>query len=389
MAFLDTCYAGQPGAAEVQCRADKGEVPRKAFYELARRLDAEVVDADHLSCRATPLVRAVARRAGLGSGQLCQVVLWRRAAVVSWSDRLAVLLALLFRWTGSPREVFLFSTWLSRPAKAFLVRRLGARSRLGVVVCPSSAQAEVAVRRLGIPAHQVHVIGWPVDERFWAPEPAAQEDMILAVGMEARDYATLVRAVRGLAVEVRLAIGTFNLQGTGGLAEEAAASSFRALRGTRAYRSYQAWMAAVDHDGLPDNVVVHHQVDPVELRALYARARLVVVPLEDVDCDCGGTSLTEAMAMGRAVVITRTRGQFDVLEDGVQGLYVPPGDPGRLRAAIVHLLSHPGEAARMGRAGRALVERRHSLDAYVERLAGLLGDWQQDRGGTARVTGSR
>jgi glycosyltransferase involved in cell wall biosynthesis len=107
----------------------------------------------------------------------------------------------------------------------------------------------------------------------------------------------------------------------------------------------------------------------VELRDLYASARFAVLPLEDVESDCGVTALTEAMAMGKAVILTRTRGQIDVIEDGVQGMYVRPHDPQALRAAIEYLLAHPEEADRMGRAGRALAEERHTLTGFVEQLA--------------------
>jgi glycosyltransferase involved in cell wall biosynthesis len=76
--------------------------------------------------------------------------------------------------------------------------------------------------------------------------------------------------------------------------------------------------------------------------------------------------------MGKAVVISRTRGQVDLIRDGEQGIYVPPGDPAALRAAITYLANHPEETERMGRAGRALVEERHTLDAYVAGLAAVV-----------------
>ena len=77
------------------------------------------------------------------------------------------------------------------------------------------------------------------------------------------------------------------------------------------------------------------------------------------------------MAMGKAVIATRIRGQVDVLHDGVEGLYVPPGDPVALREAIDHLLRHPDEAARMGAAGRAAVLERHRLDDIARALAAI------------------
>jgi glycosyltransferase involved in cell wall biosynthesis len=96
------------------------------------------------------------------------------------------------------------------------------------------------------------------------------------------------------------------------------------------------------------------------------------MPLDDVESDAGVTALTEAMAMGKAVIVTRTRGQIDVIEDGRQGIYVRPRDPRALRSAIEYLIAHPEEADRMGRAGRALVEQRHTLTEYVERLASIV-----------------
>jgi glycosyltransferase involved in cell wall biosynthesis len=84
------------------------------------------------------------------------------------------------------------------------------------------------------------------------------------------------------------------------------------------------------------------------------------------------STIIEAMAMARPVVVTRTTGQVDVVVDGKHGLYVPPADAYALRSAIGHILEHPEEARQMGRAGRALIEERHTLDAHVERLIGLL-----------------
>jgi glycosyltransferase involved in cell wall biosynthesis len=98
----------------------------------------------------------------------------------------------------------------------------------------------------------------------------------------------------------------------------------------------------------------------------------VVVPLQDLDYDAGVTAIVEAMAMAKAVIVTRTRGQVDVLRDGEQGLYVPPADPRAMRAAIEYLLARPEEADRMGKAGHALIKERHALDAYVAKLVGIV-----------------
>lgn len=76
-----------------------------------------------------------------------------------------------------------------------------------------------------------------------------------------------------------------------------------------------------------------------------------MVPVENVDYDARVTVIAEAMAMGPAVIVTRTGGQVDFVRDGVEGRYVPPGDAVALRAAIEDLLARPRR--RSGSAGPA------------------------------------
>jgi glycosyltransferase involved in cell wall biosynthesis len=75
--------------------------------------------------------------------------------------------------------------------------------------------------------------------------------------------------------------------------------------------------------------------------------------------------LLESMAAGAPVVSTRVGGTPEVVEDGVTGLLVPPGNAGALARAIDRLLSDPDLAARLGQSGREFVRRRFSMDAMV------------------------
>jgi glycosyltransferase involved in cell wall biosynthesis len=102
-----------------------------------------------------------------------------------------------------------------------------------------------------------------------------------------------------------------------------------------------------------------------ELRDLYARSRFVVVPLLPSDTDNGVTVILEAMAMGKPVICSRTRGQVDVIREGVTGLYVPIGDAAALRAAILALWNDPLRARQMGRDARAYVEQHHTLEKFT------------------------
>jgi glycosyltransferase involved in cell wall biosynthesis len=74
--------------------------------------------------------------------------------------------------------------------------------------------------------------------------------------------------------------------------------------------------------------------------------------------------LMEAMAAGRAVVTSRIAGIPELIEDGVSGRLVPPGDLGALTDALEACLSDRDAARRMGEAARARVAAE--FDARIE-----------------------
>jgi glycosyltransferase involved in cell wall biosynthesis len=82
-------------------------------------------------------------------------------------------------------------------------------------------------------------------------------------------------------------------------------------------------------------------------------------------------AVLEAMACGKPVVATPVGGVARAVVDGVTGLLVPPGEPGRLAAAIGALLHDPAAAERMGTEGRRRVEERYSLDRFTRSVDAL------------------
>jgi glycosyltransferase involved in cell wall biosynthesis len=84
-----------------------------------------------------------------------------------------------------------------------------------------------------------------------------------------------------------------------------------------------------------------------------------------------GLVLLEAMALGKPLVATAVQGPVEIVEDGVSGLLVPPGDPGRLAEAVWRILGDQGLASSLGHAAaeRAKV---FSEECMAERFAELL-----------------
>jgi glycosyltransferase involved in cell wall biosynthesis len=68
------------------------------------------------------------------------------------------------------------------------------------------------------------------------------------------------------------------------------------------------------------------------------------------------------------VVASRVAGIPDVVQDGANGLLVPPGDVEALRAALQRLADDDALRARLGTAARATVMARHGWDAVAARF---------------------
>ncbi len=81
-----------------------------------------------------------------------------------------------------------------------------------------------------------------------------------------------------------------------------------------------------------------------------------------------GVALMEAMAMQTPVVSTAAGGVPELIDDGVDGVLAPPRDPTALAEAIERVARNADEAIRIGRAGRAKVERSFHSGVSAEML---------------------
>jgi glycosyltransferase involved in cell wall biosynthesis len=258
--------------------------------------------------------------------------------IVTWSERVALSLMTVQALSpgGKPHVPLMY--WFSRPTVQ-IPMRLFARS-LHAIVTWSSVQRTYAIEHLGISPGKLYLVKHFVDELFWSP-CEREADMICSAGAEMRDYPTLLDALAGTNIPCHIATDHVRY----GLGRRVSATDF-AARGS-------------------DRITVGRK-DPSGLRELYARSPFVVVPLRPSGTDNGITVILEAMAMGKPVICSRTRGQVDVVEDGVTGIFVPVGDSKALREAILSLWNDPDRAKAMGRAARAHIERHHTLDKFCQ-----------------------
>jgi glycosyltransferase involved in cell wall biosynthesis len=236
---------------------------------------------------------------------------------------------------------------ISEPKKTVFLDWLGVQSAIDRFITYSRWQQRFIEGRWKLGRERVLWTPFMVDQEFFAPERVTPDPnappQICAVGLERRDYETLLRAVEDLDVRVVIAAAS----------------------------PWSKRAEGVETRTIPSNVTVQ-KFTQYELRQLYAESRFMVMPLEDVKFQAGVTAILECLAMGKAVICSRVTGQTDVVVEGENGRYVPPGDPSNLSTEIRRLLANPEEAVRMGANGRKLVECQMNLDLYVQRMAGFL-----------------
>ena len=117
---------------------------------------------------------------------------------------------------------------------------------------------------------------------------------------------------------------------------------------------------AVDFPGYLPQEKVAELLDAVDMLVLPSFAEGVPVVL------------MEAMASRLPVIASRVAGVPELVEDGVSGFLVPPGDLDTLTDRLLTLFADPGLCARMGEAGRAKVEAEFDVEREAAWLQDLL-----------------
>ena len=325
----------------LKARILEGKEPRLDVFEIAKVLDASVIDFGDVDRSSDPVVRLLAKSAG-NSAAVAYLGFQRRHefdALLTTGEDIGLPLALLLKPSSARCSHTMIGHTLAPQKKAVFIKYGRVASRIDRILLYSTSEERNAIDHLHIPAAKIERIYFHADDHFFRPaETPPEPDLICAAGQLLRDYDCLVDAVRGLNVRVQIAAGSPWIE--------------KRLEPQRK---------------LPENVT-WGKLDRFGLRDLYGRSALAVVPILQNEYQTGIATILEMMAMGKCVIATRTRGQTDTIVDGETGLYVPPSDPAALRAVIERMLAAPEEARRIGANARKFLVERAGLDRFVERI---------------------
>jgi glycosyltransferase involved in cell wall biosynthesis len=307
-------------------------------------------------------VRGLVGLAGGYGGDFATVLACRRAAnasdvIVSTVDTVGIPVALLAA-AGVVRAPFVYTSigLLERMerlrglrARRFYQRAIG---RAHAVVAYGHAEAE-ALRRwfAELPgAPPVAFVPFGVDTTHFQPGGRAPEVDVVSVGADPQRDAKLLARVATRLPERDFLVVT---------------DTDRARTLARA----------------PQNLTVTPGIPFDAVRGLLAAARVVALPVRDNRYSGATTTLLQAMAMARPVVVSRAAAIASGygLVDGETCRLVPPGDDAAFERALRELLDRPQEAAVLGARAREHVVRELSWERYVDALETIIREAAERR----------
>ena len=208
--------------------------------------------------------------------------------------------------------------------------------------------------RIGPSPQKVHFFPLSVDLDFWNSHKAPEKSStyIFSGGKSGRDYRTLIAAVEQIKLPLVLVTTKNPATGENG----------------------------VEGVTIPPNVRIIEGVPIYTFRDLMEGAKFVVIPLKSIHSPEGQTVLVEAMAMEKAVIVTKAAGTVDYIIDGETGLFVEAGNINNLKAKIIYLEHNPGEIERLGKNAKRYAEEMFSEQVFAKRFITLLDEILGDDG---------
>ena len=269
--------------------------------------------------------------------------------IFSNSESVSIPFALLTRLRGKatrrPAHVTIAHR-LSTKKKQLFFKTLALHRELDHIFVYASIQYKIGIDVLGIPAGKLSHIQFHADTNFYREQEHVPEVpcRVSAAGLEWRDYHTLIAAAERLpGVEFRLAAAS----------------------------PWSKHANETDRKVLPANVTAQPYTYNA-LRELYASSSIVAVPLYETDFQAGITTLLEAMAMKKAIVVSRTSGQCDVIVDGKTGIYVNVGDVDGWIGVLERLISDSQLRDSLASNAQSWVQEHGSLRLWVVQISSVI-----------------
>ena len=272
--------------------------------------------------RPTWLLERVIRRPNIAIIRAClNAVLRARSKgarlLVTQEPRTTFLCALFCRLLRVNVDHYVFSFNFPELPKGFRIRLMRyAFTQVKQFTVHSSMERELYSDYFHIPKERIRLRLWSIGVPEVSPDfPLQAGRYVSAIGGNGRDYRTLIEAARKLpGIPFVLVVRPDNLIGL----------------------------------EIPANVKVMVNLPFEEAMNIMVHSEFTVLPLSGSTVPCGHVTLVCAMHLAKAVVVTDSKGIYDYVHSGHNGVLCKPFSPEDLAQAIDRLWKDPDEIDRLG-----------------------------------------
>jgi glycosyltransferase involved in cell wall biosynthesis len=260
-----------------------------------------------------------------------------QSVIVSHGPRAALYSELIARGSRNRAAHLVFSfnfTDLPAGARRSLIRRCLRRADRFVVA--SIAERDLYSKYFEIEDSRIDFLPWsirPPLEELARPARYSDGQYICAIGSQARDYETLLEAMRRIPAIRLILVGSPD---------------------------------SIPDLPIPGNVKVVTNVPLSDAMNILAHSRFMVLPLRNSTVPCGHVTVVSAMHMGKAILATDSSGLSDYLIHGRNAELVAPKDSKLLSVAIDRLFNDSALCERLGNEASIFARQNCTEDRAVE-----------------------
>ncbi len=218
---------------------------------------------------------------------------------------------------------------------------------------PSRYLAREIEKQLGIALGRIQYVPNFIDATVYSPMPTVAEDPFTVL------YVGRLESLKGAPVLA---------QAIPLISHAIPQAKFIFLGADRISKNGQSQRAELqqyfDQAGVQERVEFHGHDSPEVFLSFYHQASVFVLPSL---FENSPYTLLEAMACGKACVVSRAGGMSEMLVEGESGLFFEPGNSKDLAEKVIGLLQNLEQRESMGLAARQHTEQEYGLDVGVEK----------------------
>lgn len=333
---------------QLATEAKAGKRPSQFMWKLGQHLGAKIHQPDLSSILPIDKIRAkiIGTPANWALARQLSSQIQPGDVIFCNKEQIGIPIAALCSSSHLRPKIVVFSYKINRPRGYLALKLFKAAEKIDLFLTYTPSETKFLRQYLGLPENRVHQISCqpPIDTSFFTPGQASYKKtrpLIASGGWEQRDYRTLAIAIQDLDVDVKVC---------------AFSSTRKALRKSLP-------------EVMPNNMSCGFY-ELYELLQLYRDSDLVVIPLFKNNYEAGLTTLFEALACRKPVIISRSSPEIvgKLIDSGiVTGFH--PGDSNDLKQAIIKVLNQPQIVQHQIERGYELVMKQYNHESYIQELA--------------------